>query len=335
MAKQTINTGTTANDKTGDTLRGAGVKINANFTELYDILGGNITSRTTQLTDSGLDIIGASFRTKIGAVEPSSEISIDFPDSAGTVVVASATQTLTNKTLDSADLNNPTILDLNIYDNDSSHTYKFIPGALTATQYVNIPSLSDSDTLVFNKKSATLEQKTLVRPVNKRPRVHEFLADSLGNSVISFTNTFTASRNNVKVSDVATGSSPIIEAIGADTNVNLTLNAKGTGSVLINKGALSRATAANGTAASTSATYIALTGSSSGTVTLPDGTTNGELKIFARRGGGTGTVTVTPNGAVGFAQGTSINFDPLDTAQLIWDGTSGWNIIGGYGYAVV
>lgn len=334
MAQQTINTGSTANDRTGDTLRTAGTKINSNFTELYNAIGGGAVG-VTELTDSGLDIVGTNFRTKIGATDPSSEISIDFPDSAGVVTLNGASQTLTNKIIDSADLHNPSIQNLGILDNDSSHLYKFVPGALTAHHNINIPSLSDSDTLVFNKKSATLEQKTLDRPVIQRSRVHQYLADSNGNSVISFTATHTASRNNVRVQSQATGTSPNINAIGADANLNLILNAKGTGSVLQNKAAYSRSEAANGTTASTSATYIALTGSSTGTVNLADGTTNGELKIFARRAGGAGTVSVTPNGSLGFAQGTSINFDPLDTATCIWDGTSGWNIIGGYGYAVV
>jgi hypothetical protein len=35
MAKQTINVGTAANDKKGDSLRAAFQKVNANFTELY------------------------------------------------------------------------------------------------------------------------------------------------------------------------------------------------------------------------------------------------------------------------------------------------------------
>jgi len=43
MAQQTINLGTVANDDTGDTLRDGGDKINQNFTELYDALGGNPT----------------------------------------------------------------------------------------------------------------------------------------------------------------------------------------------------------------------------------------------------------------------------------------------------
>ena len=39
MAKQNINVGTTANDKKGDSLRAAFVKVNNNFTELYAALG--------------------------------------------------------------------------------------------------------------------------------------------------------------------------------------------------------------------------------------------------------------------------------------------------------
>ena len=38
-AQQTVNTGTTANDGTGDTLRAAAIKINANFGELYTLTG--------------------------------------------------------------------------------------------------------------------------------------------------------------------------------------------------------------------------------------------------------------------------------------------------------
>lgn len=41
MTRQNISTGTTANDGTGDSLRSAGTKINANFGELYQTLGGD------------------------------------------------------------------------------------------------------------------------------------------------------------------------------------------------------------------------------------------------------------------------------------------------------
>ena len=39
MSQQEINVGTTANDRQGDSLRAAFQKINANFTELYTVLG--------------------------------------------------------------------------------------------------------------------------------------------------------------------------------------------------------------------------------------------------------------------------------------------------------
>jgi hypothetical protein len=333
MAKQTINTGLSANDRTGDTLRTTGIKINANFTELYDVLGGsNIGSGTSQLTDSGLDILGTSARTKLGAVGGNVEVNIDLPDSSGTVLVNTAVQTMSNKTLDSAQLNNPSLLNISMFDDNSSHKYSIVAGSLTANHNLNVPSLTDSDTLVLNNNSATITNKNIISPVIERPRIHEYLADSLGNAVLSFTDTFSPSRNNVKISDKGAGTAPVIEAIGTDGNINLDLVSKGTGSVNISKAAVSYATAANSQAAPVSAGFISLTGSSSGTVTLANGTVNGEIKIFARRGGGSGTVTLAP---ATFAQGTSIEFDPLDTAQLIWDGSNGWNIIGGYGYAVV
>ena len=46
MAKQTINTGTVANDKTGDQLRTAFTKINDNFTEIYGYPLTSISSGT-------------------------------------------------------------------------------------------------------------------------------------------------------------------------------------------------------------------------------------------------------------------------------------------------
>jgi len=49
MAKSTINLGTTPNDRTGDTLRDAGSKVNSNFSELYTALG-NGTALNIALT---------------------------------------------------------------------------------------------------------------------------------------------------------------------------------------------------------------------------------------------------------------------------------------------
>lgn len=53
MTKQVIGLGTTANDHAGDSLRVAGTKINANFTELYTALGNGTTLAIAPVAISG------------------------------------------------------------------------------------------------------------------------------------------------------------------------------------------------------------------------------------------------------------------------------------------
>lgn len=53
MTKQAIGLGTTANDHAGDSLRVAGTKINANFTELYTALGNGTTLGIAAVATSG------------------------------------------------------------------------------------------------------------------------------------------------------------------------------------------------------------------------------------------------------------------------------------------
>ena len=69
MAKQAINVGTTANDKKGDSLRAAFVKVNANFTELYTALGIN--------ADGNLNIGAFEFTGSVMSTTDSSAIVID------------------------------------------------------------------------------------------------------------------------------------------------------------------------------------------------------------------------------------------------------------------
>jgi hypothetical protein len=75
MAKQTINVGASANDGTGDNLRSAGQKINANFTELYDFNTGIaeiIDDRVSALLVAG------------------SNITLTYNDAAGTLTIDAA-----------------------------------------------------------------------------------------------------------------------------------------------------------------------------------------------------------------------------------------------------
>ncbi len=68
MAKQTINVGTTANDKKGDSLRSAFQKVNANFTELYTQLG---------LNDNNLNLGAFEFTGSTMSTTDSTSITID------------------------------------------------------------------------------------------------------------------------------------------------------------------------------------------------------------------------------------------------------------------
>lgn len=69
MSKQTINVGTTANDKKGDSLRLAFQKVNANFTELYTALGLN--------SDGTLNLGAFEFSGSTMSTTDSSSIIID------------------------------------------------------------------------------------------------------------------------------------------------------------------------------------------------------------------------------------------------------------------
>lgn len=104
MTRQNISTGTSANDGTGDTLRGAGTKINANFTELYTFLGGDADTLSSQLSigSDGIIFEGSTadaFETTLKVTNPTQDNTITLPNGTGTVVITSGAQTLVNKSI--------------------------------------------------------------------------------------------------------------------------------------------------------------------------------------------------------------------------------------------
>lgn len=88
----------------------------------------------------------------------------------------------------------------------------------------------DTDALATLTGAQTLTSKTLTAP-----KIDEIL-DANGNEEIEFVTTASAV-NNLQVTNAATGSvpanSPKIEAVGADTDVDLVLGAKGAGKVKV------------------------------------------------------------------------------------------------------
>jgi len=115
MAQQLINIGVTADDGTGDTIRGAGIKLNANFTELFatsyvssqiDFIGNNIITTLSNsdlsLSGNGTGIVRFSDLTIDHTIRMSdNEIRVNTSN-ADLVLTASGTGSIK---IDSADIN--------------------------------------------------------------------------------------------------------------------------------------------------------------------------------------------------------------------------------------
>jgi len=305
MTRQNINTGSAANDGTGDTLRTAGGKINDNFIELYNFLGAEGDSSTlasrVKFQDSAIVFEGLTadaHETRLFAVDPTQDNIINLPDSSGDIILTVAAQTLTNKTINLA------------------------KNTLTGTTALFNTALSDGDFTTI-AGTETLSNKTLTAPVINNPKLAagSSLNDSNNNELIKFTQTASAV-NEFTIANGASTTGPSLSATGGGANLNISLTAKGTGSVELNKAAFSSSTmTANGTA-STSATLIIGNKGTALAVSLGDGTTVGEYKIFTNKGAGAMTVTPT-----NFAQGTDFELAQNDGCTCVWDG-SNWFLVG-------
>ena len=305
MTRQNINTGSAANDGTGDTLRTAGGKINDIFIELYNFLGAEGDSSTlasrVKFQDSAIVFEGLTadaHETRLFAVDPTQDNIINLPDSSGDIILTVAAQTLTNKTINLA------------------------KNTLTGTTALFNTALSDGDFTTI-AGTETLSNKTLTAPVINNPKLAagSSLNDSNNNELIKFTQTASAV-NEFTIANGASTTGPSLSATGGGANLNISLTAKGTGSVELNKAAFSSSTmTANGTA-STSATLIIGNKGTALAVSLGDGTTVGEYKIFTNKGAGAMTVTPT-----NFAQGTDFELAQNDGCTCVWDG-SNWFLVG-------
>ena len=312
MTRQNINIGSSANDGTGDTLRTAGTKINQNFQEIYTQLGGDSSTLTTQviLKDSGgvgtIIFEGTSadsHETKLIASDVAADTTITLPDSSGTIITTTATQTLTNKTLTT-----PVI------------------ASISNGGTITVPS--GADTIATIAASQTLTNKTLTSPTINTPIIGTSLNDANGNEFIKFTTTGSAV-NELTIANGASTTGPTLSATGDASNLNIIMTPKGTGSVELNKAAFSSSTITSNGAASTAATLIIGNKGSALAVSLADGTTVGEYKIFTNKGAG--AMTVTPSN---FAQGSTFALAQNDGCTCIWDG-SNWFLVGNQGEVTV
>ena len=309
MTRQNIGIGSAANDGNGDTLRTAGTKINANFAEVYALLGGGDSSNlSTQITleNDAVTFEGSTandFETRLKATNATQDNVITLPDSTGIVTLDNAIQTLTNKTL----------------------TIPII-ASIKNTGTLTLPT--STDTLIGRATTDTLTNKTLSSPLINNPKIGTQISDSTGNELIKFVKTGSAV-NELTIANGASTTGPTLSATGGGADLNIIMTPKGTGSVELNKAAFSSSTITANGAASTAATLIIGNKGSQLDVTLADGTTVGEYKIFTNKGAG--AMHVTP---VSFAQGTKFVLAQNDGCTCIWDGTN-WFLVGNQGEVTV
>jgi len=324
MTRQNINIGTNANDGTGDTLRQSGTKINQNFVEIYQRFGGDsdILMPGIQFDSNGIIFEGSSvdnFETRLVVEDPTADRTVTIPNYTGEIIVDSATQTMANKTISDAKLIHPDIAD----SAGATYFYSFTPidaSLMSKNININLPSLSDSDTLVTNTSVSTMSGKTLTAPTIIAPTIGSRIDDSNGAQLIKLTAT-TSAINEITIANAAASSGPNISSTGTDTNINLNLTAKGTGAVRPSKMALNHAVQTADGAVSTSRSFIIFSRSTALAATLADGTVTGEMKVMINQN--SGLATVTP---ANFAQGTSFSIAQYGATQIIWSGND-WYMI--------
>ena len=111
MVKQVINRGTNANDGTGDNLRDGANKLNLNFNEIYTAIGdgtnidGTVKFADDSSTVSTISANGETLRV-LGGSAINTTISgntLTIAADTSSILTASGTATLTNKTIDLTD----------------------------------------------------------------------------------------------------------------------------------------------------------------------------------------------------------------------------------------
>ena len=134
MVKQAIGIGTTADDGTGDTLRGGGTKIKENFDELYDLMG------------DGTDLSS-------GISASATVITLTAPSIGGVVAGTQTSATITTLTSTTV---NPGTLSLSAASiTDSSGDISFVNENLVTTGTLGAGAITGSSTIQGTTITAT------------------------------------------------------------------------------------------------------------------------------------------------------------------------------------
>ena len=166
-----------------------------------------------------------------------------------------------------------------------------------------------------------MNNKTLNAPLLNNPKIGTELQDSDGNQFIEFVSTAGAV-NHFKITNNSNNNTPVFEATGTDTNIDLQLKAKGTGGVEIGsrlKLSYEVKTTTGDIDLDKPMTFFNHGGAVSHT--MPDGAERGEIKYLVNQN--SGTATITPSNLQNF---NTITLPVNHSCTLVWD-TAEWIVI--------
>lgn len=311
MAQQTLNTGSNANDGTGDTLRSAMQKVNTMFTELYlsPLTGGDLSFSGNEIsaTRSNEDLVfkpsgtgAVSFPAirindnNIEGTRSNENINL-VPNGTGSVVFGAIKFRGTTLSSDDSTI-------ININDGLVVDGTLDVSGASTLTGAVNL-----SSTLQVPSGLATLSTLSVTSTTN-------LTTTNIDNLTLQDNTISSSSNADINLTPGGTGS-VVIQNLTIDSNINITDNEikttssnsdlviapAGTGQVVIAKADINGGTIDNAVIGATTplaGTFTTLNTTSALTIdgiTIDDNTisTNSSNANLELTGNGTGTVTIS------------------------------------------
>jgi len=149
----------------------------------------------------------------------------NVPNQNTTLVGTGTTQILTNKTFDADENTLTNIKNIHIKSGAAIDTTKLANGSVTNAQFQRLSNIGSAAVGVTDAQ--TLTNKTLTSP-----KIETAINDGNGNELIKLSSVGGAV-NEITVNNASSGNAPIISATGNDSNIDLNINPKGDGNIVL------------------------------------------------------------------------------------------------------